>query len=165
MIKPLDSTLDEVQSLAKSGFQTLRAIYRPTETAKQRKNSRSNEWRCYGYFVEGSLAAVVEANYDKENIELSSLAVAPEYRKQGIATALINLLTVVYPEAKAISLWCVEQTGNVAIFAAMGFTVVSRVESELFEMVDGSQAIEVQLSKRVYKKPGQDSPGLVTSQY
>ncbi|HFQ5589770.1 TPA: N-acetyltransferase, partial [Vibrio vulnificus] len=48
-----------------------------------------------------------------------------------------------------VSVWCVEQTGNVAVFKALGFNVVQRFDSDFFILSDGSKAVEVQLKQKV----------------
>ncbi|MDF4359577.1 hypothetical protein P3514_20010, partial [Vibrio parahaemolyticus] len=56
----------------------------------------------------------------------------------------------VFSNADLLSVWCVEQTGNVAIFEALGFKVAERVESDIFELADSSnlKAIEVRLERQ-----------------
>lgn len=47
------------------------------------------------------------------------------------------------------SVWCVEQTGNVKVFEALGFTIVKKMDSALSELTDGNSATEVQLQRVV----------------
>ncbi|MDN3685519.1 hypothetical protein QW180_26060 [Vibrio sinaloensis] len=37
-----------------------------------------------------------------------------------------------FSNAGLLSVWCVEQTGNVEIFEALGFKVAERIESDIF---------------------------------
>lgn len=56
-----------------------------------------------------------------------------------------------FPHANQISVWCVEQTGNVNVFESLGFKVVERVESDYFELTNTSdeKAIEVRLERKL----------------
>lgn len=44
----------------------------------------------YGFSDNDSLAAVIEVNIDKQQLDIHSLTVDPEYFRQGIADKLIN---------------------------------------------------------------------------
>ncbi|HDY7699692.1 TPA: hypothetical protein RQK02_004551 [Vibrio vulnificus] len=55
-----------------------------------------------------------------------------------------------FSNAGLLSVWCVEQTGNVEFFEALGFKVAERIESDIFELVNRSsvKAIEVRLERQ-----------------
>ncbi|MCP4322309.1 MAG: GNAT family N-acetyltransferase [Alteromonadales bacterium] len=150
MIKQLDSTDPALLSLSKAGFSELRNIYHPTYEAQRNKAISVADWTCLGYYLEPLLVGIIKVKMADNTLSLSSLAVAPEYRKRGIARSLISEAEQIFPTANMLSVWCVEQTGNMEIFEALGFKVAERIESELFELADNSnkRAIEVRLERR-----------------
>ncbi|MFH4432830.1 GNAT family N-acetyltransferase [Vibrio diabolicus] len=85
-----------------------------------------------------------------KTLNLSTLAVMPECRKRGVARSLILEAERMFSNVGLLSVWCVEQTGNVQIFEALGFKVVERVESDIFELTGSSnaKAIEVRLERK-----------------
>ncbi|HDY7997780.1 TPA: GNAT family N-acetyltransferase [Vibrio vulnificus] len=149
MIKQLDINEKSVVELSKSCFDELRQIYRPTESAVGNKHSAKSDWSCFCFHVDQVLVGVVEAKQVGSELQLSSLAVAPSFRQKGIARSLIDFVVTQFKPINSVSVWCVEQTGNVAIFEALGFNVVQRFDSDLFILADGSKAIEVQLKQKV----------------
>ncbi|QUJ66195.1 GNAT family N-acetyltransferase [Photobacterium sp. GJ3] len=150
MIVQLDVNDKSVVELSKSCFDELRQFYRPTEVAVSNKNSvKSSKWSCFGFHVNGCLVGVVEAKLVGSELQLSSLAVAASFRKKGVARSLVQFLGTYYKLIHSVSVWCVEETGNVTIFEALGFHVAQRFESDLFILADGSKATEVQLKRKV----------------
>ena len=149
MIKQLDANEKSVVELSERCFDELRQIYRPTELAVSNKNSAKREWSCFGFHVDQVLVGVVEAKLIGSELQLSSLAVDPSFRQQGIARRLVDFIITQFKSINSVSVWCVEQTGNVAIFKALGFNVVQRFDSDFFILSDGSKAIEVQLKQKV----------------
>ncbi|WP_228842000.1 GNAT family N-acetyltransferase [Vibrio parahaemolyticus] len=96
------------------------------------------------YSIAGSL--VLWPNYATK----PTLAVMPECRKKGVARSLILEAERMFSNAGLLSVWCVERTGNVEIFEALGFKVTERIESDIFELADSSnvKAIEVRLERQ-----------------
>ena len=149
MIKQLDINERSVIELSKSCFDELRQIYRPTESAVANKHSAESDWSCFGFHIDQVLVGVVETKQVGSELQLSSLAVAPSFRQKGIAKSLIDFAIRQFKPINSVSVWCVEQTGSVAIFEALGFNVVQRFDSDLFILTDGSPALEVQLKQEV----------------
>ncbi|MEJ3630602.1 GNAT family N-acetyltransferase, partial [Vibrio vulnificus] len=113
------------------------------------KNSAKSEWSCFGFHVDEVLVGVVEAKQVGSELQLSSLAVAPSFRQKGVARKLVDFVVTQFKSINSVSVWCVEQTGNVAVFKALGFNVVQRFDSDFFILSDGSKAVEVQLKQKV----------------
>ncbi|OJI58197.1 GNAT family N-acetyltransferase [Vibrio vulnificus] len=149
MIKQLDSNEKSVVELSGRWFDELRQVYRPTELALSNKNSTKSEWSCFGFHVDQVLVGVVEAKQVGSELQLSSLAVAPSFRQKGVARKLVDFVVTQFKPINSVSVWCVEQTGNVAVFKALGFNVVQRFDSDFFILADGSKAVEVQLKQKV----------------
>ncbi|HCG6539966.1 TPA: GNAT family N-acetyltransferase [Vibrio parahaemolyticus] len=146
MIKQLDANEKSVVELSERCFDELRQVYRPTELAVSNKNSAKSEWSCFGFHVDEVL---VEAKQVGSELQLSSLAVAPSFRQKGVARTLVDFVVTQFKRINSVSVWCVEQTGNVAVFKALGFNVVQRFDSDFFILSDGSKAVEVQLKQKV----------------
>ncbi|MBD1558134.1 hypothetical protein HC752_14435 [Vibrio sp. S9_S30] len=65
---------------------------------------------------------------------------------------MIKAVMGAYASAQSVSLWCVEQTGNVSVFEKIGFNIAQRIESNILILTDGSPAIEVQMTIDVKRK-------------
>ncbi|EHK9186335.1 GNAT family N-acetyltransferase [Vibrio vulnificus] len=149
MIKQLDANEKSVVELSERCFDELRQVYRPTELAVSNKNNAKSEWSCFGFHVDQVLIGIVEARQVGSELQLSSLAVAPNFRQKGVARKLVDFVVTQFKRIDSVSVWCVEQTGNVAVFKALGFDVVQRFDSDFFILSDGSKAVEVQLKQKV----------------
>ena len=149
MFQQLDANEKLVVELSERCFDELRQVYRPTKLAVSNKNSANCEWSCFGFHVDQALVGVVEAKQVGSELQLSSLAVASSFRRKGVARKLVDFVVRQFKPINSVSVWCVEQTGNVAIFKALGFNVVQRFDSDLFILSDGSKAIEVQLKQKI----------------
>ncbi|WP_028023324.1 GNAT family N-acetyltransferase [Enterovibrio calviensis] len=149
MIKQVSGTEPSLLSLSKISFSELRKIYRPTSEAQRNQASSTDDWTCLGYYLDHQLVGLIKAKLSGNTLDLRALAVISEYRKRGVARNLILEAGLMFSNADLLSVWCVEQTGNVKIFEALGFEVAERVESEIFELVDSSNvnATEVRLER------------------
>lgn len=145
MIKQISNSDTQAVSLTQRCFDELHQIYRPTGQAKKIKTSDKDLWTSFGYYTGGQLVGYAEVKTCDNELYLRSLAVEKQYRRQGIARELINQVVQKYDQVKVVSLWCVEQTGNVFIFKALGFNIFQKLESDLFELPDGTKATEVRL--------------------
>ncbi|EIO3976041.1 GNAT family N-acetyltransferase, partial [Vibrio vulnificus] len=118
--------------------------------AQRNQASSTNEWTCLGYYSDHQLVGLIKVKLSGKTLNLSTLAVMPECRKKGVARSLILEAECMFSNAGLLSVWCVEQTGNVEIFEALGFKVAERIESDIFELADSSnvKAIEVRLERQ-----------------
>ncbi len=93
---------------------------------------------------------LIKVKLSGNTLNLSTLAVMPECRKKGVARSLILEAERMFSNAGLLSVCCVEQTGTVEIFEALGFKVTERIESDIFELADSSnvKAIEVRLERQ-----------------
>jgi N-acetylglutamate synthase-like GNAT family acetyltransferase len=150
MIKQISGTDQSLLSLSNTSFSELRKIYRPTSEAQRNQASSTNEWTCLGYYLGHQLVGFIKVKLSCKTLNLSTLAVMPEYRKKGVARSLILEAERMFSNAGLLSVWCVEQTGNVEIFEALGFKVAERIESDIFELADSSnvKATEVRLERK-----------------
>ncbi|MFB1070692.1 GNAT family N-acetyltransferase [Vibrio diabolicus] len=153
MIKQISGTDQSLLSLSQTSFSELRKIYRPTSEAQRNQASSTDEWTCLGYYLDHQLVGFIKVKLAGKTLNLSTLAVMPECRKRGVARSLILEAERMFSNVGLLSVWCVEQTGNVQIFEALGFKVVERVErveSDIFELTGSSnaKAIEVRLERK-----------------
>ena len=153
MIERLPSIDPSLIALSKSVFAEIRNIYRPTVLAQQNKMASTDDWTYFGYYSEQRLVAVVSVMLSDDTLHLSALTVASTSRRKGVARHLILEVQQMFPHANQISVWCVEQTGNVNVFESLGFKVVERIESDYFELTNTSdeKAIEVRLERKLVK--------------
>ncbi|QFT12467.1 GNAT family N-acetyltransferase [Vibrio sp. THAF190c] len=153
MIERLPSTDPSLIAFSKTVFAELRSIYRPTMLAQQNKMASTGDWTYFGYYLEQRLVAVVSVKLSGDTLHLSALAVSSTSRRKGVARHLISEVQQMFPHANQISVWCVEQTGNVNVFESLGFKVVERIESDDFELTNtsGEKAIEVRLERKLVK--------------
>lgn len=148
MIKRLDPSDLSLLRLAEKSFSELRQIYTPTSNTLRSKAMSAEDWIPMGYYSNNTLAGVIKVKLVGRTLRLSSLAVAPEHRKKGVARRLISATELLYGNAERLSVWCVEQTGNTDFFESLGFNVVERIESDIFQLVDRCEcAIEVRLER------------------
>ncbi|KDN26975.1 acetyltransferase [Vibrio fortis] len=153
MIERLPSTDPSLIALSNTVFAELRNIYRPTVLAQQNKMTSTDDWTYFGYYLEQRLVAVASVKLSGDTLHLSALAVASTSRRKGVARYLISEVQKMFPHANQISVWCVEQTGNVNVFESLGFKVVESVESDYFELTNTSdeKATEVRLERKLVK--------------
>ncbi len=135
----------QVRMLSNCCFSELRKIYKPTQKAENHKQRSDSKWTTFEYYSDVDLQGCLKASLVKQELKIQGLAVKKEARRQGIARRLIEYDRLLYPSAEYLSLWCVQQTGNVEVFERIGFTIVESFESDFFELVDGSNATEVKM--------------------
>ncbi|RZR32795.1 GNAT family N-acetyltransferase [Vibrio vulnificus] len=89
MIKQISGVDPSLLSLSNTSFSELRKIYRPTSEAQRNQGSSTNEWTCLGYYLNHQLVGLIKVKLSGKTLNLSTLAVMPEYRKKGVARSLI----------------------------------------------------------------------------
>lgn len=145
MIRQLEKTNSQLLELSKESFSELRVIYSPNKLAKELKGSLKSNWISFGYFASDKLVACVDVKLSDGELNFSSLSVNKKHRRQGLARKLIYGVFDKFENVHTASLWCVKQTGNVQVFESLNFKVAQEVKSELFNLINGDCAIEVQL--------------------
>ena len=127
----------------------LRKIYRPTAAAHERRSSISANLQRVVALLNGHVVGTVQYRIDGDRLCLLGLGVHPEFRRRGVATALVQRLREVAAEfgCHAVVLHTVLETGNVTIFERMGFVIESRQLTDLFESDASSTLSEVAMRK------------------
>jgi N-acetylglutamate synthase-like GNAT family acetyltransferase len=113
----------------------LRKIYRPTAAAHERRSSISANLQRLVALRDGQVVGTVQYHIDAGCLYLLGLGVHPDFRRRGVATALVQRLEEVAAESgcHGVVLHTVLETGNVAIFERMGFVIESQQPTGLFE--------------------------------
>jgi len=115
-----------VERVVASGTRTLREVYRPTAAAiAGARRLRSSATRLVAELAD-QIAGTVELVAERDVLRLFGLHVEECYRRRGVARALV---AAVCDHARAlglarVTLHTVKETGNVAIFARLGFVTV-----------------------------------------
>ena len=99
--------------------------------------------------VNNNLIGSAEYLLYKNSVLIQGLAILPAYRNQGIATKIIDYITIqVKTEGKhELLLSTVKETGNTDIFLKMGFTALSEEESDIFESPQGDKITIINMHK------------------
>lgn len=113
------------QQLLDTAFAPLGAIYRKSARPSRSlsRGSRTIVAEC-----DERLAGAVSYYFKDRQVRLFALAVHPDYRRRGIARALIHWVAghVCSDAHPVLGLYTMEETGNVPIFERLGFRTVSR---------------------------------------
>lgn len=148
MIKRIHQRDEAIQQFVDAAFNELRAIYKPNEKAiASRSENQKDQWELWGYFEGSQCIGYVETRLDNHDLQFRTLAVHHLSRRKGIARQLLAAVQRAYPSSKTASLWCVAETGNPAIFEAMGFRTCQRFSSEILVLPSGEPTTEVQMRR------------------
>lgn len=147
----LDSRLrGEIDAIRHASFDELRKIYvlaRPEGGATPHGIGGAlgidAEWLAVAVLFSGSAVAYFEYRRQDNVLAIKSLCVATAMRRRGILRQLLEQLSAEYKTA--MSLWCVEHTGNQAIFARVGFHLQHAEISPYFTTPDGRPIMEYQM--------------------
>ena len=144
----IDSDSNTVKSIVAMATDELRSIYRPIKTKVQK---RFNKPISIVAIIKGNVVGSAELIFNKSTVLVHGLAVSPANRKQGVARALIEYVTLrAQKEGKAeLVLSTIKETGNTNAFLHMGFIVASEEKSKYFESVRGEQVTLVNMIKMV----------------
>ncbi len=141
---------DGVAEIVALATKDLRRAYAPTPRADRmatlnEKNGSLSLVAIAGNFVAG----VVEYCVRYDEIYIQGLAVHPQQRQRGIASALIRTIeriAINFGKSK-VSLSTIKETGNLTFFVKLGFNVVSETPAEGFLGADGHQVTKVNMCR------------------
>lgn len=130
-------------------FRALRPIYYVDKTVVNRNKSTNQVWSRYGLKQHGQYIAGVEACIVNDELQLKSLAVAESVRGERLSLYLIEAVMSQLENnvITRLSLWCVEETGNVDLFERLGFKEDKREISQILRLKNGCFATEVNMVK------------------
>lgn len=136
--EPISDDEPELAEVERLATADLRKVYRPTPLALKRRSAIDSNLQRLAAVLEGRVVGTVQYRIVADRLSLLGLAVHPEFRRLGVATALVQHLERIGLDygCKAVALHTVRETGNVAIFERMGFKVESQRATDLFEERD-----------------------------
>ena len=137
--------------LERSATEDLRKVYRPTAVALQQRAALDPQLGRLVAVVTGLVVGIVHYKIENDQLSFLGLAVHPDFRRRGIAAALVQELEAIgrKNDCRALTLWTVRETGNVEIFQRLGFAVEFEEPSRLFESDTFPSLSEVFMRKDV----------------
>jgi ribosomal protein S18 acetylase RimI-like enzyme len=122
-----ESEAREVDVLATAD---LRRAYRPTQAALARRASLRAALTRLVALADTRVVGVVDYWKDGDRLAFLGLGVHPDFRRRGVARALVRDLERIGSDSgcQALGLHTVRQTGNVRIFERLGFMSSQRLE-------------------------------------
>jgi ribosomal protein S18 acetylase RimI-like enzyme len=141
-----------ILDLERSATEDLRKVYRPTAVAPQHRAALDPQLRRLVAVIAGLVVGIVHYQIEDDRLSFLGLAVHPDFRRRGIATALIQELEVIGRDGacRAMTLWTVRETRNVEIFQRLGFAVETEEPSTLFESDKFPSLSEVFMRKDLF---------------
>lgn len=117
--------MPQIQAVTNAAFATVRDVYRPNPDATPTSENADLDPKTIVALVDDKIVGAVCVYQDAAALNVSQLAVDPKCRRQGVAR---KLLQSVYDAGKQsgateLRLNTIRETGNVAIFERLGFTV------------------------------------------
>lgn len=124
-----------IETVRAAATATLRQTYRPSQKAIADKASASASFKRLVAVADGRVVGTVQYYVENQAVRVIGLGVHADYRKKGIARAIIHHLQNIGMKEKAnhVLLHTIKETGNVEVFTHLGFTVISEQKDELME--------------------------------
>lgn len=146
-IRPEDE--DAAAEVARLATADLRRVYWPTPIAVQHRATLAAQLHRLVAVVDRRIVGVVQYYVAGDRLAFLGLGVHPEYRRRGVAKALVRQLEQIGRECgcTTLTLNTVRQTGNVEVFHRLGFFVESEAPTGLFEGVGNMSLSEVAMRK------------------
>ena len=121
----------EVQSVMDAAFASVRDVYRPKPDAVPTSENADLDTETIVALVVGEMAGAVCVYSEGAALHVSQLAVVPKLRKRGVARALLQSVNDAAIQRGVIKLRLntIQETGNVAIFQRLEFTVDTTTEA------------------------------------
>ncbi len=138
---------DGVARISASATAALRQIYRPNQKALEHRSQISRRLQRLVAIYQGRLAGMAQCYADGDAMHIVELAVDSDFRRRGVARALVSRITELARERglACIVTRTVVQTGNVSVFKALGFEVLSEYPDEYSENEEGMELTEAEL--------------------
>jgi ribosomal protein S18 acetylase RimI-like enzyme len=139
----------DVSKVCQLGITELRRVYRP-QFGLTKQSSRKPIKRLVALMDE-KVVGTVQCQSIADRLHLIGLFVHPDYHRRGIARSLVEK-SVMMARSEGInrlSLYTIEETGNVTIFERLDFTAVRRGVPFDMESVDGKPITEVYMERAI----------------
>jgi len=140
-----DAAVDELAAVAAvmgAATAQLRGVYRPTQEAIVRARAAPVRWLVA--LRGGEMVGVLRYGVEEDRLHLG-LGVRPEHQGRGVGRALIEGLTrrAIELGLSRLSLYTIEETGNVPIFERLGFRSLRKEPAQGLQSVDGGTLTDV----------------------
>ena len=140
-----------VQAVEAAATATLHEMYRPNQAALANKARLTSRLKRLVAIVDGQVAGTVRYFVENHSVRVIGLGVFPDFRRRGVARALLQFLEVAGKEEGAgrLGLFTVKQTGNAEVFTRLGFRVVAERKDEFSESDTHAALIDVEMQKQL----------------
>ncbi|HEY3328281.1 MAG TPA: GNAT family N-acetyltransferase [Novimethylophilus sp.] len=141
-----------VEHIVTACTRELRKVYRPNPDAPPASPSTSSATeRLVAVDDAGPIVGVAKFAPRTSALYTQGIAVAPDYRRRGVAGTLLKHISALAADRQIsqLELATIKETGNVSIFLRLGFLVVEEHLSERFVGADGQAVAEVMLKRHV----------------
>ena len=142
---------DGIRRVSESATATLRETYRPNQKALENRRRFSSQLNRLVALVEGEIAGTTQFYRDGEALRIIGLFVHADYRRRGVAKALVGGVTDIARKqgVDLLVIRTVKETGNVPIFEKIGFEVLSVHPDEYSESDKYRQLSEVDFQMKI----------------
>ena len=120
-----------IQTVVDTAFATVRDVYHPKPDAVPTSENANLDSKTIVALANGEIVGAICIYQDATALHVSQLAVVPNFRKRGVARLLMQAASEAAIEcgANQLRLNTIQETGNVAIFQRLGFTVETTIEA------------------------------------
>jgi len=141
----------EVRNIIDAAFATVRDVYRPKPDAVPTSENANLDTKTIVALVKEEIVGALTIYQDTTALHVSQLAVVEAFRKHGVARTLLQAANEAAIEcgANELRLNTIQETGNVAIFQRLGFTVDSTTEATWCISDRFPQLQDVSMSRQV----------------
>lgn len=142
---------ESVNLIMSSCTQELRKVYAPKPTTKSVSQIQPSPSRIVAVSPKDTVVGVAECVYRAPALYVQGIAVAPTYRRHGVATDLLAHCNSLAANAglNVLEIATIKETGNAEIFCHLGFVVVDEHISDRFWRHDKQPVTEVTLRRHV----------------
>jgi ribosomal protein S18 acetylase RimI-like enzyme len=135
----------EAAQIASQAFASLRQIYIPAPASQQSARQLRSQTTLIVAECKGQLLGTVRCYVKDDALQIMALAVRPEFRRRGVARALVDHCTKLAREQglRQLRTYTIKETGNVPIFERMGFNVISEAIDSTATSPSGGEVTEV----------------------
>ena len=147
-IRKYQSTDKEaVTVLSEQMLRFLRNYYCPTKAGLNHKSAIAPDLTRVVAILNQKIVGTTQYYPKNGMLRIISLSVHEEYKRQGIARALINHVCSVAKmrNCSAIRAATIEETGNVIIFKHLGFKVIGKNIDKLCEGINRKKVTDIEL--------------------
>lgn len=140
-----------IADVCASAARVLRPVYRPKPSVAKWRAERADRSRRLVACREDRVVGTVEYYFEDGDLCLLGLFVHHDFRRQGVGRQLVAHADQIARAAGVprVTLWCIRETGNEAVFQRWGFETVHAAETDMFESDRHATLVDVQMARPV----------------